>query len=239
MKKALLLTAASSLLVISACSQQSQIESAINKYLEPLSLCLNIPSTPFPPHGMDNQTLMSLKQQNNIVTIEQITNGQLGVIDNFTRSNNLRLDVLVKAGLLTKTTKKIPAVNSSDKTPIANTVFVANLYNLTDAGQKTIQNKPPGSQVIATSATQSILCYAQPEVESIISTTEHTISGEKQIAVQYRFKYTNVADWINKPEIKATFPDIFLLLNSKDKTKTTYFAHTQDGWVPITPRFNQ
>ncbi len=236
MKKALLLTATSSLLIIAGCSQQSQIESAINKNLTTQSLCLSVSSTMFAPYGLDNQTLDLLKQKNAVVVIDQLTNGRNGAIDNFTRFNNGRLEALVKAGLLTKTSKNIPALNPSDKTPIANTIFVANLYNLTDAGQKTVQDKPAGN--LPGDKTQNILCYAQPQVESIISTTEHTISGQKQVTVHYQFKYSNVADWINKPEIKAAFPDIPSQLNTPDKTATIYLGQTSDGWVPITPRFN-
>lgn len=235
MKKALLVTAAGSLLVIAGCSQQSQIESAINKNLKTQPLCLNISSTIFAPYGMDSLVLQKMRHDNAAVVVNPITNGAFGATDNYSELNNTRLEALVKAGLLTKTIKTLSAFNPTDQKPISNITFSVSFYNLTDAGQKTVQDKPaslPGDK------SQNILCYAQPQVESIISTTEHTISGQKQVTVHYQFKYSNVADWINKPEIKAAFPDIPSQLNTPNKTATIYLGQTSDGWVPITPRFN-
>lgn len=239
MKTTLLITAAGSLLMIAGCSQQSQIESAINKNLKANSLCLNISSTVFPPYGMDSLLLQKMKRDNAAVVVTPMTNGQAGVTDSYSELNSSRLEALVKAGLLVKTVKNLPAIDPTSQKPIANTTFAVSLYNLTDAGKNTIQDIPASNQTLPGEKTQNILCYAQPQIESVISTTQYTIEGHKEVDVSYKFKYTNIADWINKPEIESSFPEIGDQLKTRTNTTTTRLADTKDGWVIVaTPRYN-
>ena len=64
----------------------------------------------------------------------------------------------------------------------------------------------------------------------MINFTEHDFSGQKIVEVKYRYKYIDVADWINNPEIKAAFPEIDETLNKANKVKTIGLMETNNGW---------
>ena len=228
MKKNLLITLIGAATLLSACGKESEFKSAINKSIETDYYYLNLSSSGFVP-GMDDEELAQYKRENLLVLVDVEKNGKIDQSSSYDTDNSNKANALVKAGLLAKTTKTEQAIGSWDKKPIKGTVFLINLYNLTDAGKQTVKEKHY-SGLFGSGDRQYTFCYAHPQVDSILNFTEQELGGQKVVQVKYSYKFVDVADWVNKTEIKAAFPEIDKSLNNPDKTTTTGLIKTNNGW---------
>ena len=217
MNKMLLTTLFATTVFLSACGKEGDFKSAINKSIQGDYSCLNLTS-PVYVAWMDNKELEQYKKENSLVLVDVMKDGKIYE----SSLNSDGADALVKAGLLTKTTKTEHAIGVWDKKPIKGTIFTINLYNFTDAGKQTIKTGPGDFK--------KTFCYAHPEVDSILNYAEEDLGGKKIVEVKYSYKYVDVADWVNKTEIKAAFPEIDKSLNNPDKTTTTGLIKTNNGW---------
>ncbi len=217
MNKTLLATLFTTAVLLSACGKDGDFKSAINKSIQGNYSCLNLISPLYVP-WMDNKELEQYKRENSFVLVDVMKDGK--IYESSPNSNGA--DALVKAGLLTKTTKTEHAIGVWDKKPIKGTIFTINLYNFTDAGKQTIKTGPGDFKYT--------FCYAHPEVDSILNYTEQDLSGQKIVEVKYSFKYVDVADWVSKTEIKAAFPEIEKKLDNSDKTDRIVLIKTNNGW---------
>lgn len=228
MKKSLLITLIGATTLLSACGKESEFKSAINKNIETDYNCLNLISSTYVPL-MNNKELKQYKKENSFVLIDVEKNGKIDQSSSYNTDNYNKTNALVKAGLLTKTTRTEQAISSWDKKPIKGTMFIINLYNLTDAGKQTIKEKY-FSGLFRSGDKQHTFCYAHPQVDRILNFKEQELGEQKIVQVKYSYKYVDVADWVNKAEIKAAFPEIDKSLNNPDKTNTTRLIKTNNGW---------
>ena len=230
MKKNLLITLIGAATLLSACGKESEFKSAINKSIETDYYYLNLSSSGFVP-GMDDEELEQYKRENLLVLVKKKKNGKIYQSSYYATEdtdNSNKANALVKAGLLTKTTKTEQAIGSLDKKPIKGTMFIINFYNLTDSGKQTVKENfsgfsGPGDQKYK-------FYYTHPQVDSILNFTEQELGGQHIVQVKYSYKYVDVANWVNKPEIKTAFPEIDKSLNKPDKTTTTGLIKTNNGW---------
>ena len=231
MKKNLLITLIGAATLLSACGKESEFKSAINKSIETDYYYLNLSSSGFVP-GMDDEELAQYKRENLLVLVDVEKNGKIYQSSYYATEdtdNSNKANALVKAGLLTKTTKTEQAIGSWDRKPIKGTMFIINFYNLTDSGKQTVKEKH-FSGLFGSGDQKYTFCYTHPQVDSILNFTEQELGGQHIVQVKYSYKYVDVANWVNKPEIKTAFPEIDKSLNKPDKTTTTGLIKTNNGW---------
>lgn len=212
---------------LSACGKDGEFKSAINKSIETNYSCLNLTSTTYLPN-VDNKELEKYKENNSFVFVDVEKDTRIVQSNKFDVENLKKADALVKAGLLYKSTK-IQQAMGWDKKPVKNTNLIINLYNLTDAGKLTVKSKHMNG-LFGSGEFKDTFCYTHPEVDSILNFTEQELAGQKVVQVKYSYKYVDLADWVNKAEIKAAFPEIDKSLNNPDKTNTIELIKTNNGW---------
>lgn len=229
MKKPLLVCSLiASAILISSCGKESEFKSAINKSLDEHYNCLHITSAT--SASIDNQVFKKYVEANDFIITKDEQNGKLE--DNqWTKTTVNQLEALTKAGLLNKTTAKEPMVNnwSMDKTPIPNAFVIIDMYNLTTAGKQTVIDGK-GDTIVSAGKNKNTFCYAHRQVDSVLNFTEHDMAGQNVAQIKYSYKYVDIADWVNKSEIKTAFPEIDTSLNNTDKTSTIMLMKTNNGW---------
>jgi hypothetical protein len=210
MKKNLLITLIGAATLLSACGKESEFKSAINKSIETDYNCLNLSSSGFVP-WMDNKELEQYKKENSFVLVDVEKNGKIDQSSSYDTDNSNK------------------AIGSWDRKPIKGTMFIINFYNLTDSGKQTVKEKH-FSGLFGSGDQKYTFCYTHPQVDSILNFTEQELGGQHIVQVKYSYKYVDIADWVNKTEIKAAFPEIDKSLNKPDKTTTTGLIKTNNGW---------
>lgn len=138
--------------------------------------------------------------------------------------NQLQLDALVKVGLLKKT-QEIKQGIGWDKKLLDDVFFTVNIYTLTDEGKET-NHKSSGFF----GEHEESLCYAHPQVDSILNYAEEKFSGQDLMEVKYSYQYVDVADWAMNKEVQTEFPEINKILNASDKTSKITLIKTNNGW---------
>lgn len=79
---------------------------------------------------------------------------------------------------------------------------------------------------------ESRLCYARAELNTIVKWKGPAAFGEYKIAwVYYTTKVINVAEWATMPEILATFPTVkSTLQDDPNKVRQALIDLTSEGW---------
>ncbi len=86
-------------------------------------------------------------------------------------------------------------------------------YQLTTEGQKYFQ------QVPSTLGQTGSFCYGQKAVDSVLKWGNPVaMDGYSQIEATYTYKIVDLAPWVERPEIKQSFPDIEAMVGGTSKT---------------------
>lgn len=222
---------------LAACgSKESDFKTAINAQLTQHPECLSLPLlNPLDIYRADKDEKIKKildKTSKDFVTI-QIYNkdGKQAAwsVDENKQRISSRFDSLVSVGLLSKSTERVDVPREGY------TIFT--IYTLTDAGKATasptqFSNMDYGMQkALFGNDRYSLFCYARPELEKVESYTEQngTMDDGHYARVKYSYKYV-VAEWANKPEFRAVFPEIAKHLDNSDKTDEISLVKTDKGW---------
>ncbi len=130
-------------------------------------------------------------------------------------------DALTDAGLLTRTTgeKKVMIVASKQ----------VNNYDLSDKGRQSWTADP-------TQPGYGNFCYGHRDVTSIDSVTPGSSSnGSQNAQVNYHYKISDLAPWVNTQEIKTAFPDVGSALDNTHAA-TASLTMTGDHWQMAAPQ---
>lgn len=217
--------------VFSACGQdkhESEFKKTINERLEQQYACLNFYTEYFvPPSGFGYNLLNHYQNNKNnfAIVIETKRNGQLDKLTDLEKNNLLKLDALVKVGLLKKSRKTKFGVKATQNLT-ENVLFIINIYRLTDEGKKAIhENKNQYDQPVKS------LCYAHTQVDRILNVSEEKVDGQDLMKIKYRYRYVDVADWTDNKDIKTVFPEINKILNASDATSKITLIKTNNGFI--------
>jgi hypothetical protein len=212
----------SMILVLTACGKESAFKSAINKELEDKYQCLKVANFNISDLSALRVSDIDTLRQNMAVIVQTKKNGQLEPLSAEATKDVQALDALVKVGLLKKTQETQQATKWNGQL-IDDKFYVMDLYNLTDAGQKTVKGKNflgrPRS-----------FCYAHLKVDKILNYIEQDSSERKVVEVKYSYKYTDVASWAKDDAVKAAFPEIEETLNGPDNVAVTVLIKGDKGW---------
>lgn len=214
-----------------ACGKESDFKKAINTQLSTQSYqCLYIFNPGINSYSANDDDLAKLKEKTKNAYVVQTYEYRDGKTEakNGNKKEVSRLDALVSAGLLTKSSESLPT-NDYNKKP--NGYDSYDVYNLTDAGKATgVQVKADGmSKVMFGDNGNRIFCYAHKEVNKIENFTEMDYMGRKMAEVKYSYQYVDIADWINKPGIQEAFPEIKEKLDGSKEDKML-LGKTNNGW---------
>lgn len=212
----------STALVLTACSKEGGFKSAINQELETKYQCLGSVDSDVSGFSSLRVSDMDSLRQNMAVIAQTKKDGQLEPLSAKQKKEAAALDSLVKVGLLKKTQETQQATNWNDQ-PVDGKFYVMDLYNLTDAGQKTVK----GKNFLGSPRN---FCYTHPQVDKILNYIEQDSDGRKVAAVKYSYKYVDVASWAKDDAVKAAFPEIEETLNSTDNTGETVLTKGDKGW---------
>lgn len=230
MKKSLLVVLISTVTVLSGCYKKSEFKSVINHSIATDYSCLNLNSSVFVPY-MGSQELERYKQDYDFVIVNEdhISMPDDNTSHGFDDPDITKARALVKAGLLTETIKVKQAINSTDNKPVHSTVFDIHLYKFTELGKQTVKDKHI-SGLLYSGAQPHAFCYGYPQVTQIVNYSEIHFAGMKAVDVKYNYKLVGVAEWANRPEIQAAFPDIKELLSGGEKVGEIHLVKANDGW---------
>lgn len=230
MKKSLLLLLLTSGVTLAGCGKKSEFKTAINRSIETDYNCLNLNSSVFVPF-MDSKELEQYKKDNDFVIVDEddVSKPKRSSSHDSEDNDLMRAEALVKAGLLTQTTKREQAMNAASHKPVQSTVFAIHLFNLTKAGKATQKEKHING-VLGVTTQKYTFCYAHPQVDSIVNYSKFDVGGQQFVQVKYSYQLADVADWAKQPEIKSAYPDIKALLDNSDKTAELLLVKTNDGW---------
>lgn len=228
MKKILVsLTAVS--ICLTACGKEGDFKKAINEKLSKEPVCLNTmmpdSSFGFGFHKDEWAKFQDKTKGTSIVGQDYDKDGKLNdAMSDIHKEMFGRLDALASAGLLSKSTESLTKYtqsygNNGDQND-GYTKFT--IYTLTDAGKSALKDGATGNYLS--------FCYATPEVDKIENYVEGDGMGVHYADVKYSYTYTNIAEWANKPDIKATFPEIAKTLDDPQKTANMEVAKTNNGW---------
>ena len=237
MKKLTLLIFGITSLSLVACSKEGDFKKAINANLSQDPACLNIKDDGGRGDGfyLDKKLLQAFRDKTKglIVNSQRFDkNGKKLETDTVLESDEI-LGTLVTIGLLAKSTESLPTIDFWSKKPDGG-YYLYTIYTLTEAGKKTETTvKTSGMMAaIAGDTGHRIFCYAKREVNSIDNYTEGNSEGFKVVAVEYTYKFTDVADWVYKPAFKAMFPKVVDSLNTKYTDKVT-LVKKNNGWEAV------
>ncbi len=231
MKKILIsLTAVS--ICLTACGKEGDFKKAINEKLSKRPVCLNdIHPDLISEYNFHKDDLAKFTDKIKgayIISENYDKDGKFvnSLISGMHKDDAARLDVLASAGLFTKSTESLTKYTqsySNNGGDQSNGYTTFTIYTLTDAGKSAVKEGGSSSYVS--------FCYATPEVDKIENYVEGDgIGGVHYADVKYSYTYTNIADWANKPEVKAAFPEIAKTLDGTQKTAKMSVAKTNNGW---------
>lgn len=209
-------------LVLTACGKESGFKSAINKDLEDKYQCLKVASFDISELSALRVSDIDALRQNMAVIVQTKNNGQLEPLSAEATKDAQALDALIKVGLLKKTQETQQAVKWNGQL-VDGKFYVMNLYNLTDAGQKTVKGKNFLGQPRS-------FCYAHLKVDKILNYIEQDSTDHKVVKVKYSYKYTDVASWAKEDAVQAAFPEIEETLNAPDNIDVTVLIKGDKGW---------
>jgi hypothetical protein len=241
MNRKLLIGLAVTSLSLVACSKEGDFKKAINANLSQDPACLNIKDDSDRGSGfyLDKKQLQAFRDKTKglIVNYQRFDkngkNLEMDTTSEQRKKSDEMLGALVTIGLLTKSTESLPTIGVWPKKPDGG-YYLYTIYTLTEAGKKTEATvKTSGMMAaIAGDTGHRTFCYAKREVTSIDNYTEGNSNGFQVASVEYTYKFTDIADWVNKPVFKATFPKIVDSLNGKYTDKTT-LVKKNNGWEAI------
>ncbi len=212
----------STALALTACGKEGGFKSAINQELEGKYQCLGSVGSDVSVFSSLRVADMDSLRQNMAVIAQTKTNGQLEPLSAKEIKEAAALNSLVKVGLLKKTQETQQATNWNSQ-PVDGKFYVMDLYNLTDAGKKTVK----GKNFLGNPRN---FCYAHPQVDKILNYIEQDSGGRKVAAVKYSYKYVDVASWAKDDAVKAAFPEIEETLNATDNTDEMVLTKGDKGW---------
>lgn len=98
-------------------------------------------------------------------------------------------------------------------------------YELTDLGKKYFQVKPGAF------GQSSAFCYGQEEVDSIVKWDEPTAQDGTSITeVTYTYKFQQLSDWAEQPDVEQAFPTIKSTLDQTGVNQVIEVHLTNKGW---------
>lgn len=232
MKKSLLVVFISTATVLTGCYKKSEFKSVINQSIATDYSCLTLHSSVFVPY-MESKEFEHYRQDNDFVIINEdhVSMPDENTSHGFDDPDFIKAQALVKAGLLTETTKVEQAINSTDHKPVHSTVFDIHQYKLTELGKQTVKDKRVAGLLDAP-VEQKAFCYAYPQVSNIISYSEINFNGMKAVDIKYSYKLVGIAEWANRAEIQTAFPELKVLLSEGDRIGEIHLVKTNNGWQP-------